>query len=238
MTEPTGTVLAYARGNPHVVSFVSGTGRAKTVIGLLLLTMVIAAVAFWAEYQQYQLIDSIKHGTKITMAEARANDQRVRVVVLSYLTVLVIDVVFFMMWIHRVYRNLNSFPGPRSEYTPGWAVGYYFIPFLNLARGYQVMREIFEKSRPQRLATRSISIVAVWWALWLLTGFIARLASIATDPNAEKLDKLLSATRQSMINHAVVWLPAIVAIIMVWQIDRMQQERSTEPEPMPPALPT
>src|SRR5664279_2860174 len=45
--------------------------------------------------------------------------------------------VCFSMWFHRAYRNLPTLVNGQLLTTPGWAVGSFFIPFLNLFRPYQ-----------------------------------------------------------------------------------------------------
>ncbi|MFC1995866.1 DUF4328 domain-containing protein [Chloroflexota bacterium] len=49
-----------------------------------------------------------------------------------YFILFVITAVLFYMWIHRAHRNLPSLGVSGLKYSPGWAVGGFFIPILNL----------------------------------------------------------------------------------------------------------
>ena len=58
-------------------------------------------------------------------------------------------VVFFLMWLHRAYKNLRALnPANRLDHSPGLAVGSFFIPFANLYFPYRVVKEVWQKSWP------------------------------------------------------------------------------------------
>jgi hypothetical protein len=40
----------------------------------------------------------------------------------------IFTVIFFLIWQHRSYKNLDPLRARNLEHTPGWAVGYWFIP--------------------------------------------------------------------------------------------------------------
>lgn len=74
--------------------------------------------------------------------------------------------VAFCRWFYRAYANLPALGERTPRFTPGWAIGYFFIPFLNLFRPYQAAKEIWAAS------TRSPhGLLVAWWALWLLANF-------------------------------------------------------------------
>tara|TARA_R110002126_G_scaffold29607_1_gene97681 strand:- start:588 stop:1184 length:597 start_codon:yes stop_codon:yes gene_type:complete len=55
------------------------------------------------------------------------------------------------------------------EITPGWAVGWYFIPFANLVMPYRALKETFQASFDSE-NWQSIKIpydFSVWWATFL-----------------------------------------------------------------------
>jgi len=90
-----------------------------------------------------------------------------------------VTVVVFAVWIHRSAKNAWLFNGlrfrlPREpgrplqvmEDSPGWCVGWYFVPLVMFWKPYQSMREIFQSSalgQPQ-----PGWLLPVWWALWVL----------------------------------------------------------------------
>jgi Domain of unknown function (DUF4328) len=56
---------------------------------------------------------------------------------------LVFAVVFFSIFIHRAASNVRALGRYGMEYTPGWCVGWFFVPFANLYRPYRAVAEVF-----------------------------------------------------------------------------------------------
>jgi len=58
--------------------------------------------------------------------------------------------VMFLIWLFRIYKNLDVLESQQNrEFTPGWAVGWWFVPFANLVKPFQVMREAWFDSNPE-----------------------------------------------------------------------------------------
>jgi Domain of unknown function (DUF4328) len=76
----------------------------------------------------------------------------------------------FLKWIYRAYKNIQGFGAEGLRFSPGWAVGYYFIPILSLIRPVQVMSEIWRASDdPRNWPRRQGSwLIVSWWTLFLI----------------------------------------------------------------------
>ena len=85
------------------------------------------------------------------------------------MTTFALSVVCFARWIHNASLRAHLFSGGMTI-SPGWAVGSYFIPIVNLFKPFQAMREIWQAS----IAPNATGIVPVpvgmriWWGLWLV----------------------------------------------------------------------
>src|SRR6187551_1814201 len=55
--------------------------------------------------------------------------------------------IFFLLWMGRAYHNLSRSDVGKLEYSPGWAVGAWFIPIVNLFMPCSVMDEIWNKTQ-------------------------------------------------------------------------------------------
>jgi hypothetical protein len=53
-----------------------------------------------------------------------------------------VAVPLFVIWVHRMQANTFALGVLGLRYTPAWAVGWYFVPIVNLWMPYRVMREI------------------------------------------------------------------------------------------------
>ena len=51
----------------------------------------------------------------------------------------------FLAWFYAAHKNL-SLAGLQPSYASGWTIGGFFVPFLNLVRPYQLMKELWRGS--------------------------------------------------------------------------------------------
>ncbi len=141
------------------------------------------------------------------------------ILVVAHLATWVAVVVTFLLWFHRAYGNLVGAGLDRLEFSPGWAVGGFFVPFLNLVRPYGVMKEVWRGSEwlatEQQLddwkATPVSPLVLRWWLLFLGTGLIGNAS--------ERLPELpwLSA-----VWFVASMIAASVAIQLIHQVSQRQ----------------
>ncbi len=130
--------------------------------------------------------------------------------------------VAFLAWKHAAYRLLPDLTGRDTDHTPGWAIGGYFVPFLNFVRPYRIMAELWDESEPDRKAlalddgSAGRWMLPAWWSLWLVGSLVGRVAQ-RTD--------LWSALLISVIAFAVA---GALAALLVRAVDARQQTRAAE----------
>ena len=161
--------------------------------------------------------------------------------------VYVATVVLFLMWLYRSHENLLAFGVSRQqlEYSSGWAVGSFFVPFVCLVVPYRAVRETWRKSIPDQSSMFSDpsppAIFPLWWAAWLVAGFgnqIYLRTMFRTDLSPE-FDLVLG-----VVTSILDIISAAFAILVVKEIDRQQlaSEALIQPDiqyqqpPMPPQL--
>ncbi len=99
------------------------------------------------------------------------------VVGLLQLAGLVASVILMSMWSFRAMKNLHIAGAPEVSMSPGWAVGWYFIPIANLWKPFEGLLQIWRGSMAQ--AGQPVKVpahVGWWWATWLLSNFLANIA--------------------------------------------------------------
>jgi len=135
--------------------------------------------------------------------------------------------IVFLMWVYRVYSNLYLFRVSGLTYSPGWAVGYFFIPIISLFRPYQALQEVWRASDPDVPAddrrgwrdTDSSPVILLWWLLWIAGGILAQvylrmaLSGRAEDAPSKQVD---------IISDALSVGAAIFAIMMIYQLRNRQ----------------
>ncbi|MCB1093100.1 MAG: DUF4328 domain-containing protein, partial [Verrucomicrobiae bacterium] len=92
---------------------------------------------------------------------------------LAMLPTFILSVVFFCMWTHRVMANSYAFGGKWNEITPGWAVGWYFIPFANLVKPYHGLKQAWQSTHDDPEVP---AILPTWWGLWIVSNIAGNIS--------------------------------------------------------------
>lgn len=98
---------------------------------------------------------------------------------LLQLLVLVACWVIIAMWIYRIASNTRFLAGAnKMEYTPGWAVGWYFVPIANFWKPYQAMKEVWtlNVARDGGLGAPVATLLPLWWTLWIVWNLVSNFA--------------------------------------------------------------
>lgn len=139
-----------------------------------------------------------------------------------------ITIILFGMWIYRAAANIVAAEVPGFDYTAGWAVGWYFIPFANLVKPFSAMRQIWNASHGgsgDELEAGN-GLLTLWWTTWLTsniaTNISFRLSLSATSPDIIRLGLQLGIAG-SLI--ALILYP--VAVRLVDHITAAQRDRLT-----------
>jgi len=173
------------------VRYEPGAGRATASIVLLYIAAAVELLGALGSVYTIVIMGRVRQGG-VTGADALAlGVVGVGDAVLT-LVVRIGCAIAFSMWFYRVYRNLLAF-GFSTTYTPGWAPGSFYVPFLNLVRPYQIAREIWIICAPTVIepagpgvpsATGEVSspqqghgLVSGWWALFLGSNIVATIGS-------------------------------------------------------------
>ncbi|MEZ5460524.1 DUF4328 domain-containing protein [Dokdonella sp.] len=204
---------------------------------LLYAQIVVAIASLISGYLEYQLLLSLQNGTfeavEIALAESAAGDRRQLVVGVVYLILLIVSAVVILKWIHRANYNARQLGAKGMDFTPGWAVGYYFIPILNLFKPYRAMKEIWKASKnPSRWATQPASrILPLWWGLWITSNILGQVI-FRLARRAEEIPELIGLNLVSQISDFLDIPLALALLVLVNEIHAMQttQRRRIESE--------
>lgn len=127
--------------------------------------------------------------------------------------------VVFCMWLHRAVCNGPALGGYDLQFTPGWAVGWWFIPFANLFMPYRAVSEVWKVSDPSVGATDratrsrlSSGPLPAWWAAWIVAGVLGRALVIGQA----------ATSWLSVVASVADLVAAGLAIYVVKELDRRQ----------------
>ncbi|HVN51016.1 MAG TPA: DUF4328 domain-containing protein [Acidimicrobiales bacterium] len=144
--------------------------------GLYVVQFVVVSLVYHSIWSNFQhTIDDAQNGTTTRSAFPGLQGGLLvgqGALQLASIGLLAVGVVF-LVWFHRA-ATVSRAAGLPARYSPGWAVGAWFIPFANWFMPYQAAVDMLPHDHPQRV------LVARWWALWLGTQFSALFVALAS----------------------------------------------------------
>ena len=128
------------------------------------------------------------------------NDTRQRIISWFYLFFFNLSALFYCFWIYRANKNSRAFGAQDLQFTPGWAVGSNFVPFVSLVAPYQAMREIWKISiRPEEWRQqKGTPLLVCWWISWLIVCLDGSLIFQITS-RAKDLPSLIFLTKAGIV---------------------------------------
>ena len=194
---------------------------------MLYAQILVAIVSIASGYLEYQLLIDFQNGVYTSqeqaIADGEASDQRQGVVGILYLIVFVVSGFLILRWIHRANFNARQLGAENMKFTPGWSIGYYFIPILTLWKPYQAMKEIWKASKnPSDWESQNTSgILPLWWSLWLISIFLGQ-AIFRLSIQVEELQELINLNILTQFSDALDILLALVFLSIVKNIYNFQ----------------
>lgn len=141
----------------------------------------------------------------------------------SYFVIFLATVIVVAMWIYRAHANLYQQGVGGLEYTPGWAIGWYFVPVASFFKPFQAMRELWENSMSSAEAARSgvHSYVGWWWVAWLGRSIIPNISGLMSFSTGGGL------LQASFILTSLAYVSAIAAALLLMRIIRLVTDAQT-----------
>jgi len=209
--------------------YVSTHKRAQIVRILLMVGIALSVVSLGFSLMQYAFPELMDFEAETPGAATIVIALLVMGLALLEIAVYIATIVFFLMWLYRSRENLPAFGVPRNsiQYSSGWAVGSWFIPFVSLVVPYRAVKELWNKSVPNSgtmFGDQSPpAVFPLWWAAWLLSTITsnAYLRLSFSDQLSREADATLGA-----VTAAFSIVAALFAIKVVNEIDKQQIESS------------
>lgn len=203
---------------------------ATVVAAFLTIHIVFDLAAAAVDGQMLGLLDRVRDGAAVTFEEAQAHDDRMFWAgILQGIAALAV-LVPFIVWLRRVYRNLGPLGTRGLRYKPGWAVGGWFVPFLNLARPKAIVNDVWRASDPELPpqiegppgGARVPGVVNWWWATLIAGWVVYPNARLEETPS---LDELVTDVQRVLAGDLLEVVAGILAILTVLRITQRQEQR-------------
>jgi hypothetical protein len=227
---PPAASLETAAGGPHAPA--SGEyrplfGRATAVTVILGLNILLEIGGAANSAVTISVMNRVAAGEQVARESLVGIDERAAAIGVLQLLIILGSVISFCMLMARANRNAASYGQMQMEFTPGWAVGYFFIPVVSLWMPYRAMREIWRASEPtpdERLDVRFAEVpvlLPAWWAAYVLHG-IAGQVSFQFTRNPHAASDFINAGYVNIVEAALTIVAAALAIALVRALARRQ----------------
>jgi hypothetical protein len=142
--------------------------------------------------------------------------------------------ILFSFWFYRVYANLELLKAQWLEYTPGWAVGYLYIPIIQLFKPCQVAQEIWKASNPSASGSNwkeggGSNLIGGWWAAWVAGLLIGRLGMLLLRPPGREGPVSLGALKlgavASICSILLVLVADVLLVLVIRGVMRRQEKK-------------
>ena len=134
--------------------------------------------------------------------------------------------IIWLLWQHRAHGNLLAAGVPHLAFTPGWAVGWWFVPFANLVKPFQSVREVWKASSGDERweSPKTWPVIGWWWGMWvgaLAAGIAVGFAAAVSSGRFTRVDWLIKLNQLGL----VFVLPSVVTAVLAIAIVRAVNER-------------
>lgn len=201
------------------------SGWTKLTMAMLGLLALVEAAMLASRIVTVMMLSKVQGGQVLDMAEARADDARTQGLAIVYLLLLFGTAIIYCVWLHRASKNAHALSGGAMEFTPGWAVGWNFVPFACLVKPFQAVVEIWKVSGnphdPESILYPEW-LLRGWWGFWLAGNIISNIAFRFSDP--EHLDLHVSGLWLDIVASACGIGASLMLAVIVRRIQAMQGE--------------
>ncbi|MER7345791.1 DUF4328 domain-containing protein [Streptomyces aurantiacus] len=224
----------------------SPVGLGWAVVVLLGLVILADLYALWAGTVQRGVMDDIiagEYGAGIQRDLERA-DSLYDYSGIAQISALVATCAVFLVWFHRVRVNAEVFEPHIHHKTRGWTIGAWFVPVVNFWFPRRIALDIWDASSDRSVALdRTLTLdptasraphplLNAWWTVWVANLLIARV-TYQVYVGAEEAEEIKSALTGVMFSDVLDIAAAVLAIVFVLRLTRMQDLKARSEDRLP-----
>ena len=151
-------------------------------------------------------------------------DMILALVYLGWFAVNLVTAFLVLKWIYRVNANAQLHASDMSV-SPGWNVGFFFVPVLTWWKPFQGVRETWQVSHgPEHWRDMPVpGLLRWWWACWLassMIGYVSMRLAFSADTAADT-----AAALWLDVASGIIGVPLAILLIRIVRRLTAAQER-------------
>ncbi|HXF57452.1 MAG TPA: DUF4328 domain-containing protein [Actinomycetota bacterium] len=231
---------------PEAVGFRPAGARARAAAALVGLVGAISTAEAALELAHIGVLRRFRDRLA-PLAEVRASEARIATLEGLGALALLAAGLAWLLWQHRAHANLWALGVPGLRFSPGWAVGWWFVPLANLVMPYLAVRELRRASTarspraptedapwpsPRGPGPRGFPLVPLWWGAWVGSNALALAGVAVGDPR--RVSTVIAQSGWFAASELATVVAAALALAVVLGVERGQERlRRTGPSTAP-----
>jgi hypothetical protein len=195
-----------------------------------------------ADARRIDVLGRVLRGDAAARGDVRASGDLLWLTATLEVVTMVAIAGLFLAWLHRIVANGPALGGRALRFTPGWAIGWWFVPVASMFRPFQVVGEAWRAatgpaggSTPDTRAMRRVpAFLRAWWGLFLLGSVMSHMGLPRSGGGVQAVrDSLGTDIAASLVLMAA----AVLCIMLVRRLTGLQDAKHAiaGPGPAPPA---
>lgn len=201
--------------------------RAKFILAFIWIILILEIISIISSSMQYSLLLLLENNVYVSDETIDNNDLREEIINVFIILAYIASSITFILWFRRAYYNLHQ-RVKTLRFGEGWAAGSWFVPFINLYRPYQIMKELYEETKiylernnPTMKIKTTTLFVGWWWALYLLSGFVNRIDYNISN-KASSISDFFQATTFNIIGSTFSVILCLITIKVIRDYSKVE----------------
>jgi hypothetical protein len=153
----------------------------------------------------------------------------------------------FIWWTYRATRNLPALGARSLQFTPGWSIAWWFIPFANWVQPARVLSQAWRASDPTLPVEQNDDwqrrpvdpVLILWWLAWMAGNFAWNYTFFQWDSRDLDASGRFSWSIALACADAIMAIAAVLAIVFVRRLTIRQAAANARFDvPAPSAAPS
>lgn len=208
----------------------------RILLWLLWISVAIMPVVLTLDLFEYSVLGGIKDlsfsSNEEMVRQAEASDRNQAISGIVQLVIFLVSLIWFFMWVFKSNKLARALGAEGMQYSPGWSVGWFFVPIANIFKPYFALKEIYLATiRPKGFDMKadvegqpdSLNLLKLWWFIGLADGVIGNIAT-RHYVKAEGIDQLITANKLIIASDCFSVVSALLTIWLVREYSRCQRE--------------
>lgn len=175
----------------------------------------------------------------VVLAAAERSDLTQTIVGGIQFLVAILGLILFFRWVYIAACNCFAMVEYPLKITPGWSVGWYFVPIMNLWKPFEAMRQSWNISHSPSgdPVAPPPGIIWQWWLLWVIESEVGKVA-FKSSMKGDGVPELLNANLAMLLSDLLALPTSLYTYVLVGRIAAAQAASMAKPLPPTPEAQT